>query len=48
MLYILFACFVFLTIYIEERVRMILKELEWIKSHLYDLQHKDDKKDFDL
>lgn len=48
MLYILFACFVFLTVFIEERVKMILRELEWIKSHIYDIEHKNDKKDFDL
>lgn len=48
MYYTLFACFAFLIIYIEERVKMILRELEWIKSHIYDIEHKNDKKEFDL
>lgn len=48
MLYTIFACFVFLAIYIEERIKMILRELDWIKSHIYDLEHKNDKKDLNL
>lgn len=37
-----------LIVYICAEIKEIKKELEWIKSHIYDIEHKNDKKDFDL
>lgn len=37
-----------LVVYICTELKAIKEELEWIKSHIYDIEHKNDKKDFDL
>jgi hypothetical protein len=36
-----------LVVYICAEIKEIKKELEWIKSHLYNIEHKDEK-DLDL
>lgn len=37
-----------LVVYICTELREIKKDIEWIKSHIYNIEHKDDKKDLDL
>lgn len=36
-----------LVVYLCTELKEIKKDIEWIKSHLYDLEHKDEK-DLDL
>ena len=45
-----FALFVIcaLVIYICTELKEIEKDIEWIKSHLYNLEHKNDKNDIDF
>ena len=37
-----------LVVYLCTELKEIKKDIEWIKSHLYDLEHKDNKKDIDF
>ena len=45
-----FALFVVgtLVVYLCTELKEIKKNIEWIKSHLYNIEHKDDKEDIDL
>ena len=37
-----------LIVYLCTELKEIKQDVEWIKSHLYNIEHKDDKKDIDF